>query len=203
MSTQTLSLNSYSTVARIGRAWFKLRSFSPIPFFILFLFLPPSFKPNFFQMSLFLLGIVAAELLRISAVGFAGSATRTRGDTVPALVHAGPYRHVRNPLYVANILMYTCAGLVFGFSGLSIVLFLVSSVEYIFIVAFEEETLSRLFGASYEDYCSKVPRWVPSLNPMIHSTGEQFSIQKALRSEKSTFLSLAMMVVLFILKKSL
>jgi protein-S-isoprenylcysteine O-methyltransferase Ste14 len=118
MSTQTMSLISYSTVARIGRTWFKWRSFSPIPFFILFVVLKPSFTPSALQMSVYLIGLVAAEMLRLFAVGYAGSATRTRGDTVPALVHAGPYRHVRNPLYVANILMYTCAGLVFGFSGL-------------------------------------------------------------------------------------
>ena len=202
MSTHVMGLTSYSTVARIGRIWFQVRSFSPLPLFILLIVLPPSFQPNLLQMALFLLGILGAELLRIISVGHAGSATRTRGDSVPALVHAGPYRYVRNPLYIANIVMYTCAGLVFGFSGLSLVVFLVSCVEYIFIVAFEEETLQNIFGVAYENYCAKVPRWIPSLSPQIESTGEVFSIQKALRSERSTFISLAMMALLFILKKA-
>lgn len=195
-------LPSYSTGARIGRAWFKVRSFSPVPLFLLMFFLPPSFRPNGIEMTLAVLGVLLAEVLRIISVGYAGSATRTRGDTVPKLVHSGPYRFVRNPLYVANIMMYTCAGLVFGFSGLTVLIFLVSALEYIFIVAFEEETLSHLFGAAYENYCTKVPRWIPAWTPQIESTEQEFSLQRALRSERSTFLSLAMMAILYIVKSS-
>lgn len=193
----------YSTVAKIGRVWFRFRSFSPIPLFFLLVILPPDFKPNLFQTTIAVLGIFLSEALRIWSVGYAGSATRTRGDSVPQLVHAGPYRHVRNPLYVANIVMYTAAGLAFGFSGLSVLIFLVSAVEYIFIVAFEEETLLRTFGAPYEQFCEKVPRWIPSLTPLIESTGEEFSLERALRSERSTFLSLSMMALLLIIKKAL
>lgn len=195
-------LPAYSTVARIGRAWFKVRSYSPVPLFLLMFFLSPSFHPHFVEMALAVLGILLAEGLRILSVGYAGSATRTRGDSVPKLVHSGPYRFVRNPLYVANIVMYTCAGIVFGFSGLTVLIFLVSSLEYIFIVAFEEETLFHLFGAAYENYCGKVPRWIPAWTPQIESTEQEFSLQRALRSERSTFLSLAMMVILFIIKNS-
>lgn len=194
--------NAYSSVAKIGRVWFKFRGFFPVPLFLLLVILPSNFTPSFFQTLAAFLGIILSEALRLWSVGFVGSATRTRGDSVPQLVHAGPYRYVRNPLYVANIIMYTCAGFVFGFTGLSVVIFLVSAVEYIFIVAFEEETLLRIFGDSYQNYCDRVPRWIPSLNPMIESTGQDFLIQRALRSEKSTFLSLSMMALLFILKKA-
>ncbi|NDG28266.1 MAG: isoprenylcysteine carboxylmethyltransferase family protein [Proteobacteria bacterium] len=192
----------YSIVARIGRAWFKVRSYSPIPLFLLLVILPPHFTPTPLQMAAAVLGIIGAEALRIWSVGYAGSATRTRGDSVPQLVHAGPYRFVRNPLYLANIAMYTCAGLIFGFSGLSALIFLFSAIEYIFIVAFEEETLHQLFGKSYENYCEKVPRWSPSFHPLIESTGQTFSLLKALRSERSTFFSLAMMGFLFVVKKA-
>ncbi|MFM8268642.1 MAG: methyltransferase family protein, partial [Pseudomonadota bacterium] len=181
---------------------FRFRSFSPVPLFLLLVILPPNFKPNLFQASVAVLGIFLSEALRIWSVGYAGSATRTRGDSVPQLVHAGPYRYVRNPLYVANILMYTCAGLAFGFSSLSVLIFWVSAVEYIFIVAFEEETLLSTFGEDYEKYCEKVPRWVPSFSPAIESTGQTFSLERALRSEKSTFLSLSMMALLLVLKKA-
>jgi len=201
--TTEIAANPYSTVAKIGRVWFRFRSYSPIPLFLLLVILPQDFRPNLFQTSVAILGIFLSEALRIWSVGYAGSATRTRGDLVPQLVHAGPYRHVRNPLYVANILMYTCAGIAFGFSGLSVLIFLVSAVEYIFIVAFEEETLLATFGTDYENFCEKVPRWIPSAAPVIQSTGQTFSLERALRSERSTFLSLSMMAVLLIVKKAI
>jgi protein-S-isoprenylcysteine O-methyltransferase Ste14 len=197
-----LAVSPYSTVAKIGRVWFRFRSLSPIPLFLLLVILPQDFTPGLLQTSVAILGIFLSEALRLWSVGYAGSATRTRGDSVPQLVHAGPYRHVRNPLYVANIVMYTCAGVAFGFSGLSVLIFLFSAVEYIFIVAFEEETLLMTFGADYENFCEKVPRWFPSLTPMIESTGQQFSLEKALRSERSTFISLSLMALLLILKKA-
>jgi protein-S-isoprenylcysteine O-methyltransferase Ste14 len=197
-----LAVSPYSTVAKIGRVWFRFRSFSPIPLFLLLVILPQKFTPGLLQTSVAILGIFLSEALRLWSVGYAGSATRTRGDSVPQLVHAGPYRHVRNPLYVANIVMYTSAGVAFGFSGLSVLIFLFSAVEYIFIVAFEEETLLMTFGADYENFCEKVPRWFPSLTPMIESTGQQFSLEKALRSERSTFISLSLMALLLILKKA-
>jgi len=103
-----------SPAVRLGRRWFKWRSLSPLPLFFLLVLLPAQFHPMGLELVAVLVGIFLAEAIRVWAVGYAGSATRTRGDNVPSLVHAGPYTHVRNPLYVANILMYTLAGVLFG-----------------------------------------------------------------------------------------
>jgi protein-S-isoprenylcysteine O-methyltransferase Ste14 len=35
----------------------------------------------------------------------------------------------------------------------------------IFVMAYEEPTLRRLFGDDYVDYCRNVPRWIPRLTP--------------------------------------
>src|SRR4051812_23747039 len=108
MDGATLHFSNHSSWAvRVGRWWFQKRSFSPIPLFLLLAVLPPNSVVSWPAFSALCVGIAVAEALRLYAVGFAGSATRTRGDGVPELVHAGPYRHVRNPLYVANIAMYT------------------------------------------------------------------------------------------------
>ncbi len=188
-------------MVRLGRWWFQRRSFSPIPLFLLLALLPPNFSVGHFFFGALCLGIAAAEALRLYAVGYAGSATRTRGDGVPQLVHAGPYRYLRNPLYVANIAMYTLAGFLFGFSYLSVFIFLYSCIQYHFIVAFEEATLAHLFGSPYLHYRNRVPRWKPALRPQVPTSAHRFHLWRALRSERSTFFSMSLMAVLYIAKQ--
>jgi protein-S-isoprenylcysteine O-methyltransferase Ste14 len=197
----TLTPVQWPAFVRVGRWWFQNRSLSPIPLFLLLVVLGPNFQLQPIGYVLALFGIFACEALRIWAVGFAGGATRTRGDKVPQLVHAGPYRFVRNPLYIANIGMYTLCGVVFGFSYLSIFIFLYSVVQYTFIVRFEEEILERSFGLAYKDYKANVPRWLPLRSP-YRTSSHLFSLSRALRSERSTFFSMTLMAILFFVKPS-
>lgn len=186
-----------SKKVKVGRWWFQRRSITPLPLFLLMILLPPQIQLTEGQLTTVVLGIVLAECLRIWAVGFAGSATRTRGDSVPALVHAGPFRFVRNPLYVANIAMYSLAGVLFGNVWLAVATLAFSSIQYTFIVAFEEETLRKTFGKPYVEYCQKVNRWIPSVVPSIASSGHEFGFWKSIKSEKSTFLSMGLVAVLY------
>lgn len=185
---------------RIGHAWFRWRSLSPVPFFLALLLLPPDFRWAGPGALVPLVGLLAAEGLRIWAVGYAGSATRTRGTGVGDLVHAGPYRYVRNPLYVANILLYTLCGVLYGFVGVSAGLFLWSCAQYHFIVEFEEETLVRVYGERYEEYRCRVPRWLPSPWPAVEATPQTFDLWAAVRSERSTLAAMALLLALRLLK---
>lgn len=187
---------------RVGRWWFQRRSLSPIPLFLLLIFLNPTQQLHSWWYVMAITGILLGEGLRIWAVGYAGSRTRTRGDVVEQLVHAGPYRFVRNPLYIANIVLYTCVGVLFGFSYLSILIFVYSVVQYSFIIRFEEQVLLQTFGKAYSDYCKAVPRWFIRVIPYTAS-GHEFHLLNALRSERSTFYSITAMAVLLVLKKSL
>jgi len=182
--------------ARIGRFWFKNRGVSPIPFFLLMIALPADFEVSVPATALLALGIVLAEALRLWAVGYAGSGTRTRGETVAQLVHAGPYRHTRNPLYLANIALYTLCSLLFGFVYLSVAIFLFSCTQYIFIVSFEEEILRRSFGTRYETYQKKVPRWWFSILPRCAPSNHMFGLRGAIRSERSTLLLILIMGII-------
>lgn len=197
-----IAVNSLDTV-KVGRWWFQRRSVTPLPLFLLMILLPPQIEVRGLGLALVVAGILAAEVLRIWAVGYAGSATRTRGDTVPVLVHAGPFRFVRNPLYIANIAMYSLAGFLFGNPWLAVLTFLFSAVQYTFIVAFEEDTLRRTFGEAYVEYCRRVPRWLPALKPRIESSAHYFSLGKSLKSEKSTFFSMILMAAVYFTKKIL
>src|SRR5947199_228504 len=87
-----------------------------------------------------------------------------RGDAVrPAreFVAQGPYKYVRNPMYVGGL------GVLAGFGlyqrSLAIVLFALVFLccAHLFVVFYEEPGLERRFGQSYLDYKRSVNRWLP------------------------------------------
>jgi protein-S-isoprenylcysteine O-methyltransferase Ste14 len=86
------------------------------------------------------------------------------------LVADGPYRHVRNPLYLGNLLLATGLGLLASRSG-----FLVISIGmWIFVyrlILQEETTLLQSQGEGYRRYRAAVPRFLPSLRPRVPASG--------------------------------
>ena len=95
-----------------------------------------------------------------------------RGTPVPVvppkkLVIVGPYRYVRNPMYLGFIVGWIGLWIVFGkATPLAIVIaFAVVLGVALFVVFYEEPTLRQKFGTEYEEYCRNVPRWIPRLRP--------------------------------------
>lgn len=162
-------------------------------------FLPPEFSPNVWQYLAITMMILAGEGLRIWGVGTVGSVTRTRGDHVPQLVHSGPYRYTRNPLYIGNVLLYAGCGLLFGFITLSVILTAYACIQYHYIVQFEEFLLQQTFGEAFDVYASQVPRWWIAEHTYSDS-GHGFSLRKALQSERSTFISMSVILGGFAIK---
>ena len=154
------AFETFSPAVRLGRRWFKWRSLSPLPLFLLLVIVPAQFTLGGLGLAAVLAGILVAEGLRIWAVGYAGSATRTRGDSVPALVHAGPYTHVRNPLYVAVVATIVGQALTLGRPVLIIYAAAAFAAMAAFAYGYEEPTLTRRFGRQYESYRRDVPAWV-------------------------------------------
>ena len=89
-----------------------------------------------------------------------------RGQSA-TLAATGPFRFVRNPIYLAGITMLAGIGLLYGpwHPGdlvLPVALFV---YFHLAVVRVEEPALHRQFGVSYVDYCQRVPRWLPRLAP--------------------------------------
>ncbi len=85
-----------------------------------------------------------------------------------ALVADGPFRHVRNPLYFANLPMAAGIGVLASRLGW---LFMVA-VSWLFVYRLifrEEEALRQSQGESYRAYLRAVPRFWPSLVPRVPS----------------------------------
>ena len=97
-------------------------------------------------------------------------ARRGRGTPAPfdpprRLVVAGPYRYVRNPMYVAAL--FVILGQAALYRSLSLVEYAVvfAGLSFAFVVVYEEQTLARRFGADYARYRSAVRRWIPRIHP--------------------------------------
>ncbi|HKD47889.1 MAG TPA: isoprenylcysteine carboxylmethyltransferase family protein [Rhizomicrobium sp.] len=81
------------------------------------------------------------------------------------LVVSGFYRYVRNPMYVGVFAIILGDGLILGSLTVLAYALLVWLGFYLFVMLYEEPTLRRSFGPSYEDFCRHVPRWIPRLTP--------------------------------------
>jgi protein-S-isoprenylcysteine O-methyltransferase Ste14 len=90
-----------------------------------------------------------------------GRGTPVPSDPPKELVITGFYRYVRNPIYVGVLLIFLGHFLWFGYWALLIYTVFAFIGVHSFVVLYEEPTLKRKFGASYEDYLKRVPRWIP------------------------------------------
>ena len=91
----------------------------------------------------------------------AGKGTPAPFDPPRRLVVRGPYRFVRNPMYIGAGLALAGASLFFESLALAGYTALFFIVTHLFVRYYEEPTLRRTFGEEYEVYCSGVGRWLP------------------------------------------
>jgi protein-S-isoprenylcysteine O-methyltransferase Ste14 len=103
----------------------------------------------------------AIALWCIFAFVFVGKGTPAAFDPPRRLVIAGPYRFVRNPMYIGAGL--TLAGAALFYESISIAIYagLFLLTAHLFVVFYEEPTLRRMFGSEYDAYCASVRRWRP------------------------------------------
>jgi len=92
-----------------------------------------------------------------------GRGTPAPIDPPRALVARGPYRVVRNPMYVGVGTVLVGEAMLLLSETLAIYTLVVGILFHLFVVVIEEPLLRAKFGASYEEYCHLVPRWIPRL----------------------------------------
>lgn len=101
-----------------------------------------------------LVNVVAARVFRLRAVGICPfSAT-------PALVEEGPYRFSRNPMYVGLVAVCAGATLVTGaLPNLWVPVAYCIWLHHAYVLP-EERFLREHFGAAWDRYAQRVPRWL-------------------------------------------
>jgi protein-S-isoprenylcysteine O-methyltransferase Ste14 len=87
-------------------------------------------------------------------------------DPTRELVVSGLYAIVRNPMYLAAVLFFWGEVIFFNSGVLLVYAALITLAYHVGVLWFEEPALSRRFGASYEAYCTRVPRWLPSIQAL-------------------------------------
>lgn len=109
------------------------------------------------------LGGVGA-LLALSTIGLfvlEGRGTPAVFDPPRKFVPHGPYRIVRNPMYVGGVAML--AGWALYTRSIAMLLYAAGAfvVIHTLVVRLEEPGLRKRFGTEYVEYCQAVPRWLP------------------------------------------
>jgi len=95
-----------------------------------------------------------------------------RADGTPApvaptahLVVDGPYRFVRNPMYVAVAAIILGQALLFGSLWTLAYLAVTLTAVVSFVTFYEEPTLERRYGDEYRAYRANVRGWIPRVTP--------------------------------------
>ena len=114
---------------------------------------------------------VLGLLLGIAGVGIAVGCILTfvlRGKGTPApfdpprrLVVSGPYRYVRNPMYLGAGLALLGAAVFYGSPALALYFAGFLLLCHLLVRWYEEPILRQSFGTDYDAYCAETPRWLP------------------------------------------
>jgi protein-S-isoprenylcysteine O-methyltransferase Ste14 len=105
----------------------------------------------------------ALALACVTAFVIRGEGTPAPFDPPRKFVAVGPYRFVRNPMYIGGFLMLSGFGL---YERSPAILFFALPwllLAHLFVLLYEEPHLRATFGASYDAYCRSVRRWLPRL----------------------------------------
>jgi protein-S-isoprenylcysteine O-methyltransferase Ste14 len=187
-----------SPAARLGGVLFRNRSWVPVPFLAVPLLAPGRMSAVNWVIGALL--VTAGEGVRLAGVAAAGTVTRRRSRDVQRLVTYGVFAWVRNPLYVGNFLIwmgFTAISGVYWFLPAAALLF---ALEYTLIVRYEEGVLESIFASEYLAYKTRTARWLPRPPTRVHRESGPLNWREALRSETSTFMAYAALVVAFAVK---
>lgn len=186
----------------LAEKFFRYRSYTPIPFLVLMVIFQESTTVSL------IVGLLIAlfgEFWRLWGVSYAGSETRTTGGVGGTfLVVSGAYSHVRNPLYLGNILLYLGIGIMSMslYPYLQIIALWFFYLQYHLIIKEEEKFLASKFGSSYDEYLESVPRLIPSPHRYSNPALEQpvFNLKAGVRSEKRTLQAFSLIVLIVLIR---
>jgi protein-S-isoprenylcysteine O-methyltransferase Ste14 len=107
--------------------------------------------------------VVGATIYFRCAWEFAVRGLGTPAPIAPTkyLVTTALHRYIRNPMYVGVALAILGEAALFHSLHVAEYAGCMLATAHLFVVFYEEPTLHRQFGESYDEYRRSVPRWIP------------------------------------------
>jgi protein-S-isoprenylcysteine O-methyltransferase Ste14 len=130
----------------------------------------PAFLRHGLAGLLFVAGI-ALWLACLDAFSRHGRGTPLPMDAPRDLVTSGPFAVVRNPIMLAELGVIWAVALHVASLGVVAYAGLVTTAAIAAVRRVEEPELRERFGAHYEAYCERVPRWLPRLRRRARDGG--------------------------------
>ena len=135
-----------------------------------------------------------AVVLRVSGAAFLGPATVISPEMkAGAVVASGPYRFVRNPLYLGVLCMVVALAFLMPPTGALFAIVLIAIFLFRLILG-EESFLTAKLGEPYREYLRAVPRLIPRLRSSLPAGNAKPRWARALLGELTpigVFLTLA------------
>jgi protein-S-isoprenylcysteine O-methyltransferase Ste14 len=149
-------------LVRLGAWAFRQRSWLPVPLGLAVILFRTGETPGPWPVAAGMVLVVGGELMRFWAVRHIGTISRTRTSTRQGpLITSGPFRLVRNPLYLGNWMIWTGLVLASRLVWMLPIAWAVFALQYGTMVIWEEARLRSMFGRQYDRYALDVPRWLP------------------------------------------
>lgn len=129
------------------------------------------------------------QSIRILTIGYVyiirgGKAKKVYAES---LVTSGIFAHVRNPMYLGNLLIILGFALIHNAPLFYAVALPFFAFAYASIIAAEEAFLRNKFGTEFETYCARVNRLLPSLRGLRRTLASmRFDWQRVIRKEYGT-----------------
>ena len=183
-----------NSIGKFGKFYFRYRGFTPYPIVLIFLFFStPTLMTFWSGFAIMLIG----EFGRIWSVAYIGKESRCRAVAADVLITAGPYAHTRNPIYLANMIMYSGVTIIANIwmPWFLLIVWCYFGFQYYCIIQVESAALTEIFDKKFEHYKASVPAFIPSLTPFSGQEEISTNYKAALISEKSTLLGFGAMVL--------
>jgi protein-S-isoprenylcysteine O-methyltransferase Ste14 len=135
-----------------------------LTFFLTVLAAESAHEGNLISTGLFLTGLV---LVGIATVGRLWCSLYISGHKNAELITTGPYSLSRNPLYFFSLLGFAGIGFASETFTLGSVLIVAMLIGYPAVIRQEEAALRARFGATFDAYCARVPRFLPMLSGYV------------------------------------
>ena len=191
-------------MVRIGAWAFRQRSWLPVPLGLAVIGLKAGEVDGQWPVAVGIAVVVVGEFMRAWAVRHIGTISRTRTSTRQGpLITSGPFRIVRNPLYLGNWMIWSGLVITSRLLWMLPLVWAVFALQYGTMVIWEEARLRSMFGRQYDRYARAVSRWVPGRPNDLAPLPTRHPWRAVAFSERGTLMAIAVVGSLLAVKSLL